>query len=108
MGKPKTTLAEKKESRLRTLTDEAIVTIRTKKVQGFTRGWLSQALSIEKDEAAPVISQLKKEGFIKDQTTNFGDFADPANRGKYFIVREPVPEGIWINGRRPGKKEWEP
>lgn len=100
MTTKKTTLAKKKKARIRTLTDEAIVTIRTKKVSGFTRGWLSQALSIEKDEAAPIISQLKKEHFIKDYTTNFGDFTDPANRGKYFIVREPVPDGIWVNGKK--------
>lgn len=105
MGKPKTSLEEKKEARLLTLTDEAIVTIRKGKVKFFTRGWLSQTLSIEKDEAAPVISQLKKVGFIEGQTTNFGDFADPANRGKYFIVREPVEEGIWVNGRRPSKPD---
>lgn len=95
MTKPKT-LVDKKIAKLRTLTDTAIVTIRSRRVGAFTKGWLGQVLSTDPSAASQVISQLKKDNFLEHETTNWGDFQDPRNRGKYFFVRE-APQG-WIGG----------
>jgi hypothetical protein len=38
--------------------------------------------------ASQIISQLKKDNFLEHETSNWGDFQDPRNRGKYFYVKE--------------------
>jgi hypothetical protein len=97
----KTTLAKKKQGVLRTLTDAAIVAVRGHQVSAFTKGWLGQALGVSKSAVSRVISQLKKDEFLHNQTTNCGDFQDPLNRGKYFHVRGAglLPGWKWANGK---------
>ena len=99
MTQPRTTLATKKARKLKTLTDQAISTLRSSDVRFFTRGWLSTVLGIEKDEAAAVVSQLKKDLTIEDKTCNFSDFQDPRNRGKYFVVRNTDAK-TWVNAKK--------
>lgn len=110
MTKPKT-LPEKKATKLRTLTDAAITVVRRDKVAAFTKGWLGQTLAIDRTATSQIIAQLKKDEFIHNDTTNWGDFRDPRNRGKYYHVREAPPRWIggndgWKahNGRKPGEK----
>jgi predicted HTH transcriptional regulator len=92
------TLGEKAQQKLKTLTDDAITVIRRENVSAFTKGWLGQQLSITKPMVSKVISQLKKDEFLKNQTANSGDFQDPMNRGKYSLVREIV-GGKWVSGK---------
>ena len=92
------TLGEKIQKKLRTLSDDAITVIRRENVSGFTKGWLGQQLGITKAMTSQVISQLKKDNFLKGETGNAGDFQDPRNRGKYSIVRD-ITGGKWVNGK---------
>lgn len=97
MAKSKT-LVEKTQQKLKTLTDDAIVVIRRENIHGFTKGWLGQTLGIPKPMASKVISELKKAEVLSNGTTNFGDFQDPRNRGKYSIVRG-AEGGKFVNGK---------
>jgi hypothetical protein len=106
LSKPKKTLLQKKKQKLKTLTDDAIITVRRDQISAFTKGWLGQALGVSKSETSQVISQLKKDEFIHNASSNYGDFQDPWNRGKYFRVRgaELNPEWKWANGKRPNQR----
>lgn len=97
MSTAKETRAKKNEKRLRTLTDEAITVVRQQRAGAFTKGWLGKMLVIDREEASQVVSQLKKDEFIHHETTNWGDFQDPRNRGKYYCVRE-APQGWYDLG----------
>ena len=89
---------QKQEKKLRALTDQAILVCRSTGTRGFTKGWLGQKLEIDKSVVSKVISQLKKDEFIHNWTSNAGDFADPYNRGKYFRLREEMEGGVLRNG----------
>lgn len=89
---------QKQEKKLRALTDQAISVCRSTGTRGFTKGWLGQKLEIDKSAVSKVISQLKKDEFIHNWTSNAGDFSDPYNRGKYFHVRGSEGEGQLRNG----------
>lgn len=93
-----------KDKKLRQLTDKAILVCRSTNTRGFTKGWLGQSLGIDKSATSQVISQLKKDEFLHNQTSNAGDFQDPLNRGKYYRVRGET-EGWFRNGRYSGESE---
>lgn len=74
------------KKKLKTLTEEAIETIRSVEHRSITREWLERQLQIDSPMASRVVSALQKVGILGRPQVPF-DLLDPVGRATVFSVK---------------------